>query len=76
MLYIFIALCFIIPISMGIYTICFFKNFDEKKYKLYQKETIRPYIKLDSRTEMLICLCKEEKSLAEYYEIEKSIKFP
>jgi len=76
MLYLFIVALLIIPISEAIYVIWCFKHFDYKQYKLYEKETIRPYTKLDSRKETLIHLCNEEKSIAEYYALEKGIRFP
>ena len=76
MLYLFLSSLLIIPISTVIYTICCFKHFDYKKYKIYEKETIRPYLKLDSRGETLRMLGKKEKCIADYYEAEKNIKYP
>jgi len=66
----------IIPILMAIYTIWHFKKFDYKKYKIYEKEAIRPYLKLDIRGETLRLLGKKEKCIADYYEAEKNIKYP
>lgn len=76
MLYLFMLALLIVPILMAIYTIRYFKNFDEKKYKFYEKETIKPYLKLDSRREALINFGKKEKCIADYYEAEKNLKYP
>ncbi|MBR1883566.1 MAG: hypothetical protein IJ809_01240 [Clostridia bacterium] len=79
MLYLFLALLTVIPITMLAYTIWHLKNYAvtvEKKRKLDDMQTIRPYIDVESRVEILIIIGKEERNISDYYELERRIKYP
>ena len=74
MLYVFMLVLLIIPITTGIYVIWNFvnyKNILRNKQKLIEKPLLKGYVNQRCRN-----FVRGFKSISEFYEIENNIKYP